>query len=136
MTCGQRRAKRRPRRCASLFDAQTFWLVQEELSFDAGAQPALRLESQVGPLRVAFTGSYREVDASSIAFQFDRACVTIAGRTLLSKRLAGKAKTYTFLLAQDGIVVSRSSAGGLTMMIAVSKLAPPPRKIDFLATRL
>jgi hypothetical protein len=112
-----------------------FRCLQEDFSFDA-TQNELKLESWLGPLHFAFAGTYRVSGPHTISFSFDCAAVDLAGKQLVERPLYGKSKTYDYILARDGIVLSRSSAGGLTMQMAVSKLRRPERKIDFLATRL
>jgi hypothetical protein len=115
-------------------DPGMLWL-QEDFSFDQ-RQNCLTLESWLGPLHFAFCGTYSETDPQTISFSFDRAIIDLAGKQIVERPLSSKPKTYRYYLARDGLVVSRSSAGGLTMQIAASKLKPLTWKPDFLATRL
>lgn len=110
-------------------------LLQEDLAFEGDS---IYLTSYLGPLSFEISGSYsaRQADGPAMDFQFTSMDVRAVGRSVTQRKLTGKSKTYNFVGQGRGLLVVRSSQGGMSLWVA-RHLKPTQRpNIDFLATEL
>lgn len=69
-------------------------------------------------------------------FQFKAMDVQLLGNSITQRTLSGKAKTYWFVGQGRGLLVVRSSQGGMSLWVARHLKPTHRRNIDFLATEL
>ncbi|EIE26163.1 hypothetical protein COCSUDRAFT_40304 [Coccomyxa subellipsoidea C-169] len=90
--------------------------VDEDFVVDS-ADSSLKLESDLGPLRAKFGGTFKWRGSSNdMDFSFTQAEVDLFGRSFWKKDVAFKPKTYSYFWLLDDVACARSSGGTLTLM--------------------
>jgi hypothetical protein len=77
----------------------------------------------------------KEADPA-IEFRFTRTEIELFGYKVTELTIQGKQKTYRFVGTHKGMLVIRSSQGGLTLFVDTERIPQYRPKVDFLATKL
>ncbi|BDA50849.1 hypothetical protein COCOBI_17-0680 [Coccomyxa sp. Obi] len=90
--------------------------VDEDFVIDS-SDSSLKLESDLGPMRAKFGGSFQWRGSSNeLDFSFTKAEVDLFGRCVWKRDVAFKPKTYSYFWQRDDVACARSSGGTLTLM--------------------
>jgi hypothetical protein len=109
--------------------------VQEDLKYSS-TDSKISLVTPLGPFVFKFLGEYAVVGEHEIKFTFRKSVIELLGKVIKDSDMSGKEKSYKFIVSKDGVIVSRSSAGGLTLCVQKSAIKPATWKPDFLAMKL
>ncbi|CAL8462757.1 g2290 [Coccomyxa elongata] len=100
----------------SKFQFLSYIPVDEDFVIDS-SDSSLKLESDLGPMRAKFCGSFQWRGSSNeLDFSFTKAQVDLFGRCVWERDVAFKPKTYSYFWLRDDVACARSSGGTLTLM--------------------